>query len=289
MSEQKKNPDEYVVFSKEAEQQERTREAISEGVGGVAGDAAYGVEEKSESFWREKQDRNRVVERYLPLVRKVLSRLSYRFPPLMEEGDMVAVGVMGLMDAVERYTPGALAFSQYAEIRIRGAILDELRRSDPFSRSQRRKSRIFQRAEQALRVRLGRHPQVEELAEHMKLSVAEVETLREELQPTVFVEVDALDGGSEERVGVVGSFSSRSRHDPQRRTQVEQAKQRVREGLEKLPERQRLILYLYYFEEMTLREIGERFALSESRICQIHQKACQTLRLHLPDDMGIFG
>ncbi|MCK6510693.1 FliA/WhiG family RNA polymerase sigma factor [Myxococcota bacterium] len=236
----------------------------------------------------DKSERNEAVIRYMPLVRRVVSRLNYRFPPLMEEGDMVALGVVGLIDALERYEPGALAFTQYAEIRIRGAILDELRRADVLSRGLRRKARVFQRIESHLRVRLGRNPTNEEVAASMECSVAEVEEMREQFQPIVFTEMEALDFATE-RPSTTGTFSSRSRQDPQGYVQQLEIKKKVMEALEKLPERQRMILYLYYFEELTLREIGEMFQLSESRICQIHQKACGALEQLLPFDLTVLS
>ncbi len=231
-----------------------------------------------------KSERNEAVIRYMPLIRRVIGRLNYRFPPLMEEGDMVALGVVGLIDALERYEPGALAFTQYAEIRIRGAILDELRRADVLSRGLRRKARLYQRVESHLCNRLGRNPTIEEIAASMDCPVAEVEEMREQFQPVVFTEVEALDFAAE-RPSAAGTFSSRSRQDPQGYVQQREIKQKVLEALEQLPERQRLILYLYYFEEMTLREIGEMLSLSESRICQIHQKACGALKGILPFDV----
>ncbi|MCB9639765.1 MAG: FliA/WhiG family RNA polymerase sigma factor [Myxococcales bacterium] len=236
----------------------------------------------------EKQDRNEAVIRYMPLIKRVISRLGYRFPPLMEEGDMVALGVIGLIDALERYEPGALAFTQYAEIRIRGAILDELRRADVLSRGMRRKARLYQRVEARLRSRLGRYPTTEEIATAMNCSVAEVEEMREQFQPVVFTEVETLDFASE-RPGMGGTFSARSRQDPQGYVQQREVKQKVIEALEKLPERQRLILYLYYFEELTLREIGEMLSLSESRICQIHQKACKAVEGLLSFDLNVLS
>ncbi len=236
----------------------------------------------------DKSGRNEAVIRYMPLIRRVISRLNYRFPPLMEEGDMIALGVVGLIDALERYEPGALAFTQYAEIRIRGAILDELRRADVLSRGLRRKSRIFQRIESHLRNRLGRHPTNEEIAASMECSVAEVEEMREQFQPVVFTEMEALDFATE-RPSTTGTFSSRSRQDPQGYVQQREIKKKVMEALEQLTERQRMILYLYYFEELTLREIGEMFQLSESRICQIHQKACGALEQLLPFDLTVLS
>lgn len=222
-------------------------------------------------------ERNKEVVRYLPLIHKVISRMIYRLPYLMEEEDMVAIGVLGLIDALERYQPGALAFHHYAEIRIRGAILDELRRADLFSRGLRRKARGYREVVIQLKNRLGRMPTVQEIAKAMQVSVSEVEQLREQVQPVVFMDLEKLDFG-EEPQGIDGIFSGKKRNDPFIQTQRKQIKHKVKQAMERLPERQRLILSLYYFEEMTLREIGELLGLSESRICQIHRKACQEIK-----------
>ncbi|MEM1007979.1 MAG: FliA/WhiG family RNA polymerase sigma factor, partial [Myxococcota bacterium] len=234
---------------------------------------------------QRKLERNRAVLRYLPLIKRVSARLSCRFLPLMEEEDMISVGVVGLIDALERYQPGALAFSQYAEIRIRGAILDELRRSDVLSRAGRRKAKVYRQMSHALRNRLGREPRVEEIAKEYGCSLQEVEDMRARSVPVVFLEAESVDI-HQERVGG-GAYAIRNQQNPQKNVQRHQIKSKVFEALEQLPEREKLVLYLYYFEEMTLREIGDLMDLSESRICQLHQKACVDIRAHLPFDIQI--
>ena len=228
--------------------------------------------------------RNEEVVRYLPLIRKVISRLLYRFPPLIEAEDMEAVGALGLIEALERYEPGALPFQHYAEIRIRGAILDELRRVDLFSRGLRRKAKRLRDVINTLKNRLGRPPSIPEIAESMQLTVAEVEELRNQVQPVVFMEFEKLDY-YDEQVSWPPSFREKSSNDPFLQMQHKEVRTQLKVAIEKLPERQRLILFLYYFEEMTLREIGELLSLSESRICQIHQKACRQIRTNLESEM----
>jgi RNA polymerase sigma factor for flagellar operon FliA len=228
--------------------------------------------------------RNKEVERYLPLIRKVVGRLMLRFPPLIEEQDMVAVGVLGLIDALARYQPGALSFQQYAEIRIRGAVLDELRRADFFSRGMRRKARQYQEAIRQLQNRLGVTPSLQEVADLMQMTLSEAEELRKQVQPMHFLEVDSIEVSSE-----AGSTKQdrgpSARNNPYEQTQRSQLRGKVRGALENLPERQRMILHLYYFEDQTMRGIGEMLGLSESRICQIHRKACQALKHSLDIEM----
>jgi len=229
--------------------------------------------------------RNVEVERYLPLIKRVVGRLMLRFPPLIEEQDMLAVGVLGLIDALERYQPGALSFQQYAEIRIRGAVLDELRRVDLFSRGLRRKARRFQEVVRQLQHRLGTNPSVQEIADAMQLSTNEVEEIRAQVQPMHFLEVDSIEV-SEEEGSVKQGQNPTGQNNPYVQTQRHQVRHKVRQALERLPERQRMILHLYYFEEMTMRGIGELLGLSESRICQIHRKACEALKHSLDIDLS---
>lgn len=229
--------------------------------------------------------RNVEVERYLPLIKRVVGRLMLRFPPLIEEQDMLAVGVLGLIDALERYQPGALSFQQYAEIRIRGAVLDELRRVDLFSRGLRRKARRFQEVVRQLQHRLGTNPSIQEIADAMQITTNEVEEIRAQVQPMHFLEVDSIEV-SEEEGSVKQGQNPSGQNNPYIQTQRQQVRQKVRQALEKLPERQRMILHLYYFEEMTMRGIGELLGLSESRICQIHRKACESLKHSLDIDLS---
>lgn len=219
--------------------------------------------------------RNTEVERYLPLIRKVVGRLLMRFPPVVEEQDMMAVGVLGLIDALERYQPGALTFVQYAEIRIRGAVLDELRRNDLFSRGMRKKAKHYQEVKKQLEHRLGTSPTTQEIANVMKISVDEVEQMRQDVQPMHFLEMESLDFSSDAHHKTDSSSAINNPYDQMRRRQL---RDKVRQALQTLPERERMILHLYYFEEITMRKIGDLLGLSESRICQIHRNACQKLK-----------
>ena len=248
--------------------------------------AQVGEPKASEKKWisgKSTTARNEDVIRYIPLIHKVISRLLYRVPYMMEEEDMVAVGVLGLIDALERYQPGALAFHHYAEIRIRGSILDELRRADVFSRGMRRKAKRYREAVIQLKNRLNRMPRIQEIADLLQVDITEVEELRDQVQPVVFTDIEKLDLGEEAQIGAGnGIFSSKKqKNDPFFQTQKKEIKEKVKQALERLPERERLILSFYYFEEMTLREIGELLNLSESRICQIHRKACKNLKNYL--------
>lgn len=229
---------------------------------------------------QEPQDilkRNREVERYIPLIKKVVGRLMLRFPPLIEEQDMLAVGVLGLIDALERYKPGALSFQQYAEIRVRGAVLDELRRVDLFSRGLRRKARRYQEAVRQLQHRHGANPSLQQIAGLMQVTLSEVEEIRKQVQPMHFLEVESLEI-SEGEGNSKHDRNDSGQSDPYVQTQRLQVRNKVRTALEQLPERQRMILHLYYFEDLTMRGIGELLGLSESRICQIHRKACDSLK-----------
>ena len=231
------------------------------------------------------QNRNKEIIRYLPLIQKVISRLIYRFPPLIEAEDMLVIGVLGLIEALERYELGSLPFPHYAEIRIRGAILDELRKLDFFSRGLRKKALHYRQQVSRLKNRLGHPPSIEELAQEMQISLSQLEELRLQIQPIIFMEFEKLDYYNEKEY-VTSSLNMKKNDDPFILMQQKETKEKLTQAFEKLPERERIVLFLYYFQDLTLKEIGRSLHLSESRICQIHQKACQRMKVHLDSDLS---
>jgi RNA polymerase sigma factor for flagellar operon FliA len=191
--------------------------------------------------------------------------------------DLTQAGVLGLLDAADKFdlTKG-VRFQTYAELRVRGAILDSLRSLDWVPRSVRRLRRELQGAESRLQGRLGRKPTDEELAEVMKVSPADLRAARDRVRRS-----EIASGNSESFDGVVAFTIDPSSPDPQELLERREIEELLARAIERLPERERLVLALYYHEELTMKEVGRILGVNESRVSQIHGKAVETLRRRL--------
>jgi RNA polymerase sigma factor for flagellar operon FliA len=237
---------------------------------------------------REKGDdraRERLIVAYSPLVKYVAGRMASRLPAHVDEGDLVSYGLIGLIGAIERYDPDRkIKFETYAMSRIRGAIIDELRSLDWVPRSVRTKARQVEKAHSTLENSLQRAPTEEEIA--AKLNV-EVEELRETLLKIANSSMLALDelwavgGSGSGKISLLDTISDPEAIDPQREVDGIEIKDRLVAAIESLAERERLVVALYYYESLTLREIGEVLGVTESRVSQIHTKAVIGLRASL--------
>jgi len=228
--------------------------------------------------------RNEIVIQYIPLIQKVVSRFRRRIPPSVDSDDLFNAGVLGLIDAVERFEPRNTLFKHYAEIRIRGAILDELRNMDEFSRSLRQKANTLSQAAQRLEGRLGRPPTSEELAQSLSISLENLRKMQRQIQPVVYVSNEPPQSNNQQGQDwgiLLASILEQNLADPFKEAWNRQVQLLLEKAINSLPERQRLVISFYYFEEMTLREIGTLLALSESRISQIHSAARQALKERL--------
>lgn len=217
---------------------------------------------------------------YLPLVKTVVGRLAMTLPAHVAREDLQSAGVIGLLQALRSYKPGSAAtFETFARFRIRGAVLDELRRMDWVPRSIHDKARKLQEALVALEQQTGRLPTEEEMARSLKMSVEAYRQLLDEVRPAAFVHLDAVlrpDSGDP-------TTRHESVSDDQQEIPLETASKReliqiVMERLERLPEMQKKVLSLYYCEDLRLKEIAAIFGLTESRICQIHAQAIIAIR-----------
>ena len=243
-------------------------------------------------LWRDYKDgatsdaRERLILHYSPLVKFVAGRVAAGLPQNIEQSDLVSYGIFGLIDAIDKFDPGrGYKFETYAISRIKGAIIDELRSIDWVPRSVRAKARAIERAYSKLENELRRSPDDKEVAAELGVTEEELATTLGQIS---FVGVVALDellsAGSERGSGAtVGDTIAGGGHDPVEAFESEEMRQVLADAINRMPDRERLVLTLYYYEGLTLAEIGNVLGVTESRVCQIHTKAVLQLRAKLAD------
>lgn len=225
--------------------------------------------------------RNRLVERYMPLVRYNGERIWQRLPDGVELDDLISAGIFGLMDAIDAYDMDrGVKFETYCVPRIRGAMLDELRTMDWVPRLVRSKASKLAVARKTLETRYGRTPTVNELAEHMQLSVQEVEKMQSDANAVGVVSLNKkwYETDSYKDVREIDILEDKKGEDPTRRVQKNDLMRLVTKGLNR---NERLIIILYYYEELTMKEIGATLDLSESRVSQMHTSIVNRLQQQL--------
>ena len=237
------------------------------------------------------ESRDKLILHYAPLIRYVAGRVSSGLPPSVEFADLVSFGVFGLIDAIDKYDhKRGIKFETYAIARIRGAIIDELRADDWVPRSIRAKAREIERAYLALEGELLRVPSDEEVAEQLGLTIEEYVT---QLSKMSFMSLVALDelwmvgGDKQGRISLADTVEDVKVKDPSKTFELEEMKNMIADSINHLPERERTVITLYYFEGLTMKEIGEVLSVTESRICQMHTKAILRLKARLGASHGV--
>lgn len=236
--------------------------------------------------------RQRLLNKYLPLVRNVAARMALGFPRSVELTDLVNTGVIGLVEAFRNFDPErGVKFETYAVPRIRGAILDELRALDWVPRSTRAKSREIDRALTYLENELGRQPEKHELAKHLNITMNELHRSLDDVSCTNMLSLDEIVYPDDDNRQVPRIETVQEKGKPSILGEIEKGELRafLVTAIDLLTAQEKLVISLYYFEELTLKEIGEVMVISESRVSQIHTRAVKKLRGMVKERFAMAG
>ena len=230
----------------------------------------------------DEQARERLVMAYAPLVKYVAGRMASGLPSHVEEGDLISYGLIGLINAIERFElEREIKFETYAITRIKGAIIDELRSQDWVPRSVRARAREIERANQKLEHKLQRAPTDEEMARELGMEVGDFQDALLQISNSSIAALDELwsvGDASGDQVSLLDTLQDENAPDPAAALDQSDLRDRVADSISRLPEREKLVIALYYYENLTLREIGEVLGVTESRVSQLHTKAVLRLR-----------
>jgi len=236
--------------------------------------------------------RQKLLDKYVPLVRNVASRMAMGFPRSVELSDLINTGVIGLIEAFNNFDPDrGVKFETYAVPRIRGAILDELRALDWVPRSTRAKSREIERAVIGLENELGRPPEKRELAKQMKITENELDLALDDVSSTGILSLDEVIYREDDnrQVPRIETVVDRSTHSVLGEIERGELRSFLVVAIDRLTKQEKLVIALYYYEELTLKEIGEVMSISESRVSQIHTRAVMKLRGMVREKFALTG
>ena len=246
--------------------------------------------EDTQAIWlefsrtRDKGIRDRLILTYAPLVKYVAGRLGSGLPAHVDEGDLVSYGLLGLIGAIERYDPSRdIKFETYAIARIKGAIIDELRALDWVPRSVRSRAREIERAIAELEAKTGLAPTDEQIAAKIGISVDELEESLTDISRSSIAALDELWSlsGEGDQISLMDTIEDETGPRPEAALDQTEMREALADAIARLPEREKLVVTLYYYEELTLREIGEVLGVTESRVSQLHTKAILRLKARL--------
>jgi RNA polymerase sigma factor for flagellar operon FliA len=233
---------------------------------------------------KDSRIRDYFIKQYAPLVKYVAGKIAIGMPHNVEFDDLVGFGVFGLFDAIEKFDPSKhVKFKTYAVTRIRGAIFDELRSIDWVPRSIRQKTREVEETVRTLEAKLGRSATDEEISDAMDMTVEDFQALILKISSTSILSLNDVwyTGEDDDQISIVESVESPTSLNPDAIVEREEIKRVIVEAINELPEKEKKVLVLYYYEDLTLKEIGHVLGVTESRISQLHTKAIMRLRAKL--------
>lgn len=235
---------------------------------------------EEQSGERAQQTRETIIVQHLPLVRYLVARFVVQLPSHLDPQDLTSAAIIGLIHAADRFDPGrGVQFKTFAEQHIRGAIIDELRACDPLSRTVRDKCKLVEREMHKLEHSLGRNPNSEEVAQALQLSMDDYYQLLDEVHEFSFISIDdSWDDEEGHPLSLADVLGDDENKGPQQQAIASQLSESLGTAIESLPEKERLAVTLYYYEELNLKEIGAIMGLTESRICQILSQAMARLK-----------
>ena len=225
----------------------------------------------------QKSVRDTLIVQYIYLIRYVVGRVKVTLPSTISLEDIAGYGVEGLINAIERYAPQKnTRFETYALIRIRGAILDRIRSQDFLPRSVRKKIKDIKQAAEILKQELGRTPTTTEIANYLDMDPEKVNQVMSE--DVTITSIYDKRGSSDDSMEIIDTVEDANKLNPQERMEEQSVKTDLQKALQRLPERERVLMVLYYQENMTMKEIGQTLGMSESRVCQLHAQGIMKLK-----------
>jgi len=237
---------------------------------------AYLPSKRAKSYSQKRQE---LIVKYTPLIKYIANRIAIRLPSHIDIEDIVNTGVLGLMDAIEKFDPTrGVKFETYAEFRIKGAILDELRAMDWVPRSVRKIATWLETANASLEKKLGRPAHDEELAEAMDIEVDKLHELLSRAGGISLLSLEMVINKNDGKRPLMDFLAAKDDQNPVESMKLEEMRDIVADCIELLPEKEKLVISLYYYDELTMKEIGSVLKLTESRVSQIHTKAVMRLR-----------
>ncbi len=231
----------------------------------------------------KEEKKEQIIKEFLPYIKYTAYRLSWKLPPHISIDDLVSVGLMGLMDAVDRYEPGKVKLKTYAELRIKGAMIDELRATAWIPRSMRKKIDEINNARAKLEKKLGRKPDDTEVSKLLKMSLNEYYKILQYATSTISLRLEDFKNNkyADGDMNIAECIADPKAKNPLNILEDKDMKNKLAELIDTLPEKEKLVLSLYYWEELTMQEIGKVLNITESRVCQIHSQALIKLKAKL--------
>lgn len=226
-----------------------------------------------------KNENAHIVEQYIPLVKYIASRIIMGKTKYVEYEDLVSYGMIGLMDAFNKFDESkGMKFSTYAAIRIKGSMIDELRKNSPISKGAMDKLNKYNEAVETLQNKLLREPLQSEIAKEMEITVSELSKIENYINYISVVSLESLMFSDDDDVALIGKIEDKKVIGPEKSLEKKELLEYLSNAIDLLREKDRLIITLYYYEKLTLKEIGKILEVSESRVCQLHSKAIINLR-----------